>query len=326
MTIVVTQKTCFYNVKELSTEVTQILENGQNVQFIVEKVPKPEQGLAPTLLRLMVVQIVLGKHVMFSLVDLNGDTVGAGVEGLLLSNEGTVCDDAFTDNSADAICREMGHIGQMSWSSNEKWGIQEGIEITLDDVACSSGEWSSCSYSTSANCRHDEDVFLQCEGVVFSLVDLNGDTVGAGVEGLLLSNEGTVCDDAFTDNSADAICREMGYIGQMSWSSGNRLENIQEGLEITLDDVDCSSGEWSSCSFSFDDNCGHGEDVFLQCEGVVFSLVDLNGNTVGAGVEGLLLSNEGTVCDDAFTDNSADAICREMGYIGQMSWSSVYGV
>ena len=107
---------------------------------------------------------------VLSLVDINGDTVGAGVVGLLFSNGGTVCDDGFDDNSADAICREMGHIGQMSWSVGDNWDIQAGLEITLEDVACSSGEWSSCSFSFVHDCVHSEDVFLQCEGVGESIL------------------------------------------------------------------------------------------------------------------------------------------------------------
>ena len=107
---------------------------------------------------------------MLSLVDENGEAVGGGVIGLLLSNGGTVCDDSFSNNSADAICREMGHIGQMSWSNGDLWGIQAGLEITLDDVVCSSGEWSSCSFAFVHNCVHSEDVFLQCEGICESIL------------------------------------------------------------------------------------------------------------------------------------------------------------
>ena len=104
------------------------------------------------------------------MVDSNGDTVGAGILGLLISNGGTSCDDSFSDNSADAICREMGYIGQMSWTSGSKWKIQSNYHITLDDVSCSSGEWSSCSFSLSHNCGHSEDVFLQCEGIGESIL------------------------------------------------------------------------------------------------------------------------------------------------------------
>ena len=78
-------------------------------------------------------------------------------------------------------------------------------------------------------------------------------------------NNGTVCDDGFSDNSADAICRQMGYyLGATEWDNGN-FYNFQSSLNITLDDVVCSSGSWDSCSYSTDENCGHSEDVHLAC-------------------------------------------------------------
>ena len=103
---------------------------------------------------------------------------------------------------------------------------------------------------------------------MFRLVDQNGNDVGARVEGLLLSNGGTVCDDGFTDNSADAICRELDFIGGRSWRNGNLWSSFQSSFNITLDDVSCSSGELSMCTYSFEDNCGHGEDIFLECDAV----------------------------------------------------------
>ena len=100
-------------------------------------------------------------------------------------------------------------------------------------------------------------------------MDVDGnDGVGAKIQGLLLSNGGTVCDDLFTDTSPEAICREMGYLGQVSWQSGSIKWPIQEEYDIVLELVDCSSAEWSSCTYHFDHDCGHSEDVFLQCDGV----------------------------------------------------------
>ena len=98
------------------------------------------------------------------MVDSNGDAVGARVEGLLLSYGGTVCDDGFSSNSADAVCRQMGYPGQLSFTSGSTWGIQSGLDITLSYVECSSGDWSSCSYIFSHDCDHFEDIFLQCDG------------------------------------------------------------------------------------------------------------------------------------------------------------------
>ena len=85
-------------------------------------------------------------------------------EGLLLYNGGTVCDDFFNDNSAKAICRLLGYSGYFSWSSGFKWDIQSNYDIKMDNFQCSSGDWSFCTYSTSHNCGHSEDIFLACNG------------------------------------------------------------------------------------------------------------------------------------------------------------------
>ena len=53
----------------------------------------------------------------------------------------------------------------------------------------------------------------------FQLVGENGENKESGY-GLLLYNGGTVCDGGFTDTTAIAICRLMGYNGSKSWNSG----------------------------------------------------------------------------------------------------------
>ncbi|KAL5253604.1 hypothetical protein ACHWQZ_G013415 [Mnemiopsis leidyi] len=271
----------------------------------------------------------------FSLVDSNGEEVGVGERGLLLYNGGTVCDDSFSENSADAICREMGYSGSSSWVSGSSYSYgenQTSLDITLDDVQCSDDDWDSCSYSTSHNCGHSEDVFLTCFGESiegFHLVDRYGEEIFGTERGLLLYNGGTVCDDSFNENSADAICREMGYSGSFLWVSGSSYSygERQTSLDITLDDVQCSDDDWDSCSYSTSHNCGHSEDVFLTCvgeetEATPFTLINSDGEAAGSGEFGLLLYNQGTVCDDDFDDNAADAICKEMGYEGATRWSN----
>ena len=102
------------------------------------------------------------------MVDSNGLEVNnTGEIALLLYNGGTVCDDGFSDNSANAICREMGYSGSSSWVSEADYSygdIQTNLNITLDNVVCRDDNWDSCSYSTSHDCRHHEDVFLTCIG------------------------------------------------------------------------------------------------------------------------------------------------------------------
>ena len=101
---------------------------------------------------------------MFALIDEAGNQLDASSnsKGLLLYYEKTVCDDYFSDNSANAICKLMGYPGAISWASGQFYEIQSDLEIGLDNVECSSGSWDSCDSTTSHNCGHYEDVHLTC--------------------------------------------------------------------------------------------------------------------------------------------------------------------
>ena len=102
----------------------------------------------------------------FSRVDSSGNPVSdAAIEGLLLYRGGTVCDDSFSNYSAEAICRLLGYFRHFSWSSGSKWEIQSNYDIKMDNVQCSSGDWSSCTFTTYHNCGHYEDIFLACAGI-----------------------------------------------------------------------------------------------------------------------------------------------------------------
>ena len=53
------------------------------------------------------------------------------------------------------------------------------------------------------------------------------------------------------------------------WESGKKYD-IQSNYEVTLDMVQCTSGEWDSCSFYMypDWRCkDHSRDVFISCYG-----------------------------------------------------------
>ena len=112
----------------------------------------------------------------FRLVDNSGGDVGEDEMGLLLYSGGTVCDDGFSDTSAHAICREMGFNSSSNWTSvNDQpgWEIQARYGIKLDDVNCDSFEWNSCDYSTSENCKHNEDVLLTCSCKQIDICQVN---------------------------------------------------------------------------------------------------------------------------------------------------------
>ncbi|KAL5267252.1 hypothetical protein ACHWQZ_G004326 [Mnemiopsis leidyi] len=209
----------------------------------------------------------------FKLLNSHGSVIsGVRREGLLTYQHGTVCDDYFNYNAAHAICRLMGFAYAARWRHGQFYGTQQTHRrINMDDVRCGHSYWNYCSYRTSHNCNHYEDVFLTCQpGTThrprFTLVDWQGHTAARGCEGLLLFAGGTVCDDYFNWNSAHAICKVLGYPrGALRYRNGNAYGSMQTRKSITMDDVRCSSSTWSSCHYHSYHNCGHHEDVLLTC-------------------------------------------------------------
>ena len=97
----------------------------------------------------------------------------------------------------------------------------------------------------------------------------SGDDKSPGERGLLLYKGGTVCDNSFSDYTASAICRKMGYKQAADWTSGYLFDkDYQDRFDITLADVRCDNEDWKSCSYSTDTwDCYHSWDVLLACTG-----------------------------------------------------------
>ena len=108
------------------------------------------------------------KFSAFSLLNKDGSLTRGEQEGLLIFGGGTVCDDDFSTNSANAICRELGFATAAQWRSGVNWGsIQTSKPVILDNVVCTEGgSWASCNYSDISNCFHEEDIFLTCQGTI----------------------------------------------------------------------------------------------------------------------------------------------------------------
>jgi hypothetical protein len=113
-------------------------------------------------------------------------------------------------------------------------------------------------------------------------VDSSGNYITTGEqEGLLLHNGGTIGASDFTYNTSLAICRVMGYNGQLKWSSGQKWQ-IQSTFPLSIDRVRCAYPDWSFCNYTAFQDRTHETDVFLRCSGTrsPFSLVDNRGYTV----------------------------------------------
>ncbi|XP_060071814.1 neurotrypsin-like, partial [Ylistrum balloti] len=103
--------------------------------------------------------------------------------------------------------------------------------------------------------------------VDIELVD--GNVPGEGRVEVILDGQqrGTVCDDRWSDEDADVVCRMLGYdsggvaLGQAHFGRG------ASDIPILLDEVRCDGTETSilSCTHSNSHDCGHHEDAGVRC-------------------------------------------------------------
>ncbi|XP_029900924.1 lysyl oxidase homolog 3B isoform X2 [Myripristis murdjan] len=79
---------------------------------------------------------------------------------------GTICDDDFSINNAQVLCRQLGFVSATGWTHSAKYGKGQG-KIWLDNVLCNGGEKSielckSRGWGNS-DCTHDEDAGVVCK-------------------------------------------------------------------------------------------------------------------------------------------------------------------
>ncbi|XP_042577045.1 neurotrypsin-like [Cyprinus carpio] len=158
-------------------------------------------------------------------------------------------------------------------------------------------------------------------------VRLVGDLASSGrVEIYHDGRWGTVCDDGWNQAEAQVVCRQMGFSGAITATSGGRFP---AGCgPIWMDDVKCNGLEssLSKCSFRgwgvYD--CTHEEDAGVVCEAddrpkqpTQEGSVRLVGGLASSGrVEIYHDGQWGSVCHDGWNLAGAHVVCRQMGYSG----------
>ncbi|XP_071504514.1 scavenger receptor cysteine-rich domain-containing protein DMBT1-like [Diadema antillarum] len=281
--------------------------------------------------------------VQVRLVDGDDDSQGR-VEVYHNGEWGTVCDDYFDQTDADVVCRMLGFEGASGYSCCAGYG-QGADPILLDDVQCTGMEsnLADCQHNGYGqhNCGHSEDVGVECiepeptaSGVQVRLVGGDDDSQGR-VEVYHNGEWGTVCDDYFDQTDADVVCRMLGFEGASGYSC---CAAYGQGADpILLDDVHCTGTESNLADCQHNGygqhNCGHSEDVGVECigpeptaSGLQVRLVDGDDNTQGR-VEVYHDGEWGTVCDDLFGQDDADVVCRMLGFEGASGYSccAAYG-
>ena len=95
----------------------------------------------------------------------DGDSSYSGRVEIYRNGEwGTVCDDYWTDRTAQVVCQQLGFGSR---SASVDFGVPAGTgPILMDDVNCSNGQTNllACSHNGfgNHNCSHMEDVGVSC--------------------------------------------------------------------------------------------------------------------------------------------------------------------
>uniref|UniRef100_A0A3B4XTP9 Neurotrypsin n=1 Tax=Seriola lalandi dorsalis TaxID=1841481 RepID=A0A3B4XTP9_SERLL len=242
---------------------------------------------------------------------------------------GSVCDDQWDDRDAEVVCRQLGFGGVAKAWSWAHFGQGSG-PILLDAVKCTGNELflDQCPHGDweQHNCDHMEDAGVSCSPYTDGVVRLvGGDSPWEGrVEVFHNGDWGTVCDDHWSQQHAEVVCRQLGYRGHAEVvSDGTFGEGV--GL-ILLDDVNCEGSETSllDCPHGIwgRTDCSHSEDVGCSSFLCVFFLSGPLVRLVGGSsrkegrVEVYLHGDWGSICDSGWNNLNAAVVCRQLGHSG----------
>uniref|UniRef100_K7FRM8 Soluble scavenger receptor cysteine-rich domain-containing protein SSC5D n=1 Tax=Pelodiscus sinensis TaxID=13735 RepID=K7FRM8_PELSI len=245
------------------------------------------------------------------------------VEVLVAGRWGTVCDDGWDEKDVAVVCRQLGCGQAVESLSSDVFGPgSESQPVLLTDVQCQGTEAAlgTCTYEDpGGNCDHKEHVGARCHEVPkvpVRLVGSNATRCSGQVEIFHQGRWGTVCGLGWDLTDAKVLCRELGcgtprYITQSCLKFSRSSEPILLGL------LDCTGHETSLTQCQFQDwaekPCPYHRDTGVKCqEPFALRLVDGPGRCAGR-LEVQYDGEWGTVCDDHWSNSSADVVCRELG-------------
>jgi len=264
-------------------------------------------------------------------------------EGNLFVNGRPVCDDMWDDDDATVVCRMLG-FASGTHTIRSRFGSVP-TNYALDDVTCDGTEESlfDCGYKKKDNCGRGEGAGVICQKTKKEdnyheddhdhdhehehnhncTIELKGGHVHN--EGNVYIDGKPVCDDKWGKDDATVACRMLGYTKGVA-TSRSRYGSVP--TDFALDDLMCNGSEESlyDCDHSPNANCGSEEGAGVICEDDAHTpppspikttqphgdLLELQGGN--SRREGNVFLNGRPICDDSWTQNDADVVCRILGF------------
>ncbi|XP_078379703.1 scavenger receptor cysteine-rich domain superfamily protein-like isoform X2 [Oculina patagonica] len=244
------------------------------------------------------------------------------VEVLINRTWGTFCSSQWDLNDAHVTCRQLGFDGAVTASSYDAFGQGTGDKWT-NDLQCIGNE------SSISECRNDRWRLVRfcffphyatsamCQLPVRLL---GGLSVNQGlVQVYYNSTWRWVCGEHWGKQSADVVCRWMGYPGSSQFYTNT--SHVGENDTTWLNNVQCTGNETSlfSCVHggSRNNSCLNNTKAGVVCSGSEVRLVGDEHVVYRGRVEVLYNGAWGRMCGDFFKDiQAANVVCRQLGYDG----------
>ncbi|KAJ8034426.1 hypothetical protein HOLleu_21258 [Holothuria leucospilota] len=237
---------------------------------------------------------------------------------------GTVCNDGWDLVDADVVCRQLGYPAAIESYKDTYFGERSGF-VWLTSVSCQGNESRllECRHEKlgQQECTHEEDVGVLCKGKndIRNICLVNGLSNSSGRIEVVFNGEwGTVCNDNWNMVNAYVVCRQLGYPAAVVTYT-NVFFGRGSGV-IWLRNVRCSGSESNllECKHQIlrQPECNHRQYVGVLCGEIVVQgirLVDGFSNSSGR-IEVRFHGEWGTMCDDRWTLNNSDVVCRQLGF------------
>ena len=168
---------------------------------------------------------------------------------------------ALVSNSAKVEGREFGALYRDLECSSSIQDFAVGVICQREGLDSSTTEASTTSTTTlEPTTTTDYYLHVELRGGSVGTSEAYGNVFAVNSNGYL----GPVCDDVWSSNHAEVVCRQLGYT-RGDYLTGSPWGSVP--TDYAMDEVRCDGNEMhlQDCSYSTSDNCNTSEGAGVHC-------------------------------------------------------------